>query len=195
MKKKLFAVMTAAVMSMAVLAGCGDVTAEDVQNAADQVAEQLPEEVVDAAQDAAEELNVSANDVADAVNEAADAAEDAADAAEDAAENLTYMGGLYISDENNDLTLVLVRDQNEGNIIAIVSKGDYFSYGIVDVTETKTTDDGTEYTAFTLDGNEYGYIFNENAEEGGILVDTDGTVYEAKFVDESAAKDYIAQAH
>ena len=188
MKKKLFAVMTAAVMSMAVLAGCGDVTAEDVQNAADQVAEQLPEEVVDAAQDAAEELNVSANDVADAVNEAADAAEDAA-------ENLTYMGGLYISDENNDLTLVLVRDQNEGNIIAIVSKGDYFSYGIVDVTETKTTDDGTEYTAFTLDGNEYGYIFNENAEEGGILVDTDGTVYEAKFVDESAAKDYIAQAH
>ncbi len=193
MKKKFFAVMTAAVMSMAVLAGCGDVTEADVQNAVDAVAEQVPDEVKDGVADAADELGVSANDVADAANEALDAAEDvAADAVE---ENLTYMGGLYISEEDNDLTLVLVRDQNEGNIIAIVSKGDYFSYGIVDVTETKTTDDGTEYTAFTLDGNEYGYIFNENAEEGGILVDTDGTVYEAKFVDESAAKDYIAQAH
>lgn len=193
MKKKFFAVMTAAVMSMAVLAGCGDVTEADVQNAVDAVAEQVPDEVKDGVADAADELGVSANDVADAANEALDAAEDAAaDAVE---ENLTYMGGLYISEEDNDLTLVLVRDQNEGNIVAIVSKGDYFSYGIVDVTETKTTDDGTEYTAFTLDGNEYGYIFNENAEEGGILVDTDGTVYEAKFVDESAAKDYIAQAH
>ena len=107
---------------------------------------------------------------------------------------LTYMGGLYISEEDNDLTLVLVRDQNEGNIVAIVSKLDTFTYGIIE-TENKTTDDGVEYTAFTLDGNEYGYCFNEDYTTGGILVDSDGTVYEAKFVDESAAQDYIAQAH
>ena len=192
MKKKFFAVMTAAVMSMAVLAGCGDVTEADVQNAVDAVAEQVPDEVKDGVADAADELGVSANDVADAANEALDAAEDvAADAVE---ENLTYMGGLYISEEDNDLTLVLVRDQNEGNIIAIVSKLDTFTYGIIE-TEDKTTDDGVEYTAFTLEGNEYGYYFNEDYTTGGILVDSDGTVYEAKFVDESAAKDYIAQAH
>lgn len=192
MKKKFFAVMTAAVMSMAVLAGCGDVTEADVQNAVDAVSEQVPDEVKDGVADAADELGVSANDVADAANEALDAAEDvAADAVE---ENLTYMGGLYISEEDNDLTLVLVRDQNEGNIVAIVSKLDTFTYGIIE-TEDKTTDDGVEYTAFTLDGNEYGYYFNEDYTTGGILVDSDGTVYEAKFVDESAAQDYIAQAH
>ena len=192
MKKKFFAVMTAAVMSMAVLAGCGDVTEADVQNAVDAVAEQVPDEVKDGVAEAADELGVSANDVADAANEALDAAEDvAADAVE---ENLTYMGGLYISEEDNDLTLVLVRDQNEGNIVAIVSKLDTFTYGIIE-TEDKTTDDGVEYTAFTLDGNEYGYYFNEDYTTGGILVDSDGTVYEAKFVDESAAEDYIAQAH
>ena len=192
MKKKFFAVMTAAVMSMAVLAGCGDVTEADVQNAVDAVSEQVPDEVKDGVAEAADELGVSANDVADAANEALDAAEDvAADAVE---ENLTYMGGLYISEEDNDLTLVLVRDQNEGNIVAIVSKLDTFTYGIIE-TEDKTTDDGVEYTAFTLDGNEYGYYFNEDYTTGGILVDSDGTVYEAKFVDESAAQDYIAQAH
>lgn len=192
MKKKFFAVMTAAVMSMAVLAGCGDVTEADVQNAVDAVSEQVPDEVKDGVADAADELGVSANDVADAANEALDAAEDvASDAVE---ENLTYMGGLYISEEDNDLTLVLVRDQNEGNIVAIVSKLDTFTYGIIE-TEDKTTDDGVEYTAFTLDGNEYGYYFNEDYTTGGILVDSDGTVYEAKFVDESAAQDYIAQAH
>ena len=192
MKKKFFAVMTAAVMSMAVLAGCGDVTEADVQNAVDAVSEQVPDEVKDGVAEAADELGVSANDVADAANEALDAAEDvAADAVE---ENLTYMGGLYISEEDNDLTLVLVRDQNEGNIVAIVSKLDTFTYGIIE-TEDKTTDDGVEYTAFTLDGNEYGYYFNEDYTTGGILVDSDGTVYEAKFVDESVAQDYIAQAH
>lgn len=192
MKKKFFAVMTAAVMSMAVLAGCGDVTEADVQNAVDAVSEQVPGEVKDGVAEAADELGVSANDVADAANEALDAAEDvASDAVE---ENLTYMGGLYISEEDNDLTLVLVRDQNEGNIVAIVSKLDTFTYGIIE-TEDKTTDDGVEYTAFTLDGNEYGYYFNEDYTTGGILVDSDGTVYEAKFVDESAAQDYIAQAH
>lgn len=192
MKKKFYAVMTAAVMSMAVLAGCGDVTEADVQNAVDAVSEQVPDEVKDGVADAADELGVSANDVADAANEALDAAEDvAADAVE---ENLTYMGGLYISEEDNDLTLVLVRDQNEGNIVAIVSKLDTFTYGIIE-TEDKTTDDGVEYTAFTLDGNEYGYYFNEDYTTGGILVDSDGTVYDAKFVDESAAQDYIAQAH
>ena len=191
MKKKFFAVMTAAVMSMAVLAGCGDVTEADVQNAVDAVAEQVPDEVKDGVADAADELGVSANDVADAANEALDAAEDvAADAVE---ENLTYMGGLYISEEDNDFTLVLVRDQNEGNIVAIVSKLDTFTYGIIE-TEDKTTDDGVEYTAFTLDGNEYGYCFNEDYTTGGILVDSDGTVYEAKFVDESVAEDYITQA-
>ena len=193
MKKKIFAVMTAAVMSMAVLAGCGDVTAEDVQNAANEAAEQLPEEVVDEAEAAAEELGVSANDVADAVNEAADAAEDAAEDAADAAENLTYMGGLYISDEENDLTMVLVRDQNEGNLIAIVSKLDNLTYGIIE-TETKTTDDGVEYTAFTLEDNEYGYIFNDDGTTG-TLIDADGTVYDAKVVDDSAAADLIAEAH
>lgn len=192
MKKKFFAVMTAAVMSMAVLAGCGDVTEADVQNAVDAVSEQVPDEVKDGVAEAADELGVSANDVADAANEALDAAEDvAADAVE---ENLTYMGGLYISEEDNDLTLVLVRDQNEGNIVAIVSKLDTFTYGIIE-TEDKTTDDGVEYTAFTLEGNEYGYYFNEDYTTGGILVDSDGTVYEAKFVDESVAEDYIAQAH
>ena len=192
MKKKFFVVMTAAVMSMAVLAGCGDVTEADVQNAVDAVSEQVPDEVKDGVAEAADELGVSANDVADAANEALDAAEDvAADAVE---ENLTYMGGLYISEEDNDLTLVLVRDQNEGNIVAIVSKLDTFTYGIIE-TEDKTTDDGVEYTAFTLEGNEYGYYFNEDYTTGGILVDSDGTVYEAKFVDESVAQDYIAQAH
>ncbi len=192
MKKKFFAVMTVAVMSMAVLAGCGDVTEADVQNAVDAVSEQVPDEVKDGVADAADELGVSANDVADAANEALDAAEDvAADAVE---ENLTYMGGLYISEEDNDLTLVLVRDQNEGNIVAIVSKLDTFTYGIIE-TEDKTTDDGVEYTAFTLEGNEYGYYFNEDYTTGGILVDSDGTVYDAKYVDESVAQDYIAQAH
>ena len=89
--------------------------------------------------------------------------------------------------------MVLVRDQNEGNLIAIVSKLDNLTYGIIE-TETKTTDDGVEYTAFTLEDNEYGYIFNDDGTTG-TLIDADGTVYDAKVVDDSAAADLIAEAH
>ncbi|MBR1471179.1 MAG: hypothetical protein IJ600_06005 [Lachnospiraceae bacterium] len=106
-------------------------------------------------------------------------------------EGQTYMGGLYISDPQNDLQMSLFRNTESGDLVVVITKLDALYYGIVDGMEEATTADGRTYSKFTLEGKEFGYYFEE---AGGILVDEDGTVYEAKDLDESAAWDMVLRS-
>ena len=100
---------------------------------------------------------------------------------------LTYMGGLYISDPDNDLMFSLFKNEG-GDMVAVVNKLGAKYYGILDETPSKTLDDGRGYTSFTLDGHTFGYYFGN----APFVVDEDGTVYEGKDVDESVARDMVA---
>nr|MCR5526229.1 hypothetical protein [Lachnospiraceae bacterium] len=101
-----------------------------------------------------------------------------------------YMGGLYISDPENDLMMSLFRD-GDGNPVVIVEKHGEFYYDDLN-TEDGTLEDGREYTKLLIEGKEFGYHFKlEDEDTDSFMVDEDGTVYPAKEVDESAAFDML----
>ncbi len=100
--------------------------------------------------------------------------------------NVTYKGGLYARSEVNDMMLALF--DSSGTPIVVITEFDKLYYGQY-TTETKNTDDGTEYTAITVENKTYGYNINED--KTGILVDQDGNVYEAKALDVSVATDMV----
>lgn len=111
-----------------------------------------------------------------------------------ASEDIVYMGGLYISEPDNDLELALFK--SSGTPIAIVSKGENIYYGEYETEDAKTSD-GTEYTKITVENKEFGYFFDEGYGEdstiGGFLIDEDGTKYDAKPLDESVAMDLVEE--
>lgn len=188
MKKKLFGLAVAGAMSMALLAGCGT---EDVQSAVTDATEGTElEEAGQQAADALEDVDTDAvaDEVSDAADEAAEVVDDAANLA-DIKENLVYMGGLYVSNEDCDLSLAIFK--NDGDQIAIVTQESDVNYGIF-TTEEATLDDGTVYNVLTFENGDSfgGYAFNEDL-NGGIIVMADGTVYEAESLDESAALDMV----
>ena len=64
------------------------------------------------------------------------------------------------------------------------------NYGFY-TTEDATTEDGRTYEKVLVDEKTtYGYYFNEDL-ESGILIGTDGTVYDALALDESVARDLV----
>lgn len=109
-------------------------------------------------------------------------------------QDLVFMGGLYISDPENDLMLALYR--RDGDPVAVITKLGNVYQGEFVTEETKTAD-GHEYTKITVDGKDFGYFFDEGYLEdstiGGLLIDEDGTVYDAKPLDESVAMEDMSK--
>ena len=155
---------------------------------------------------AAAEGSQAASEAADAVASSVEAAEEAvSSAAEDIQastdedtfgdefemlkEKLTYMGGLYISDPQNDLMMSIFRQDGEPYVI--IEKLGHIYYGAL-ITEDGKLDDGREYTKILIEDKEFGYHFKlEDEDADSFLVDEDGTVYPAKDVDESVALDMV----
>ncbi len=110
------------------------------------------------------------------------------------ADSLTYMGGLYISDPENDLMMAIYRSTDGGLKVLITKLGETI-YGDLR-TELATLEDGREYTKLTTDGRVFGYHFcvGDDDPTDSILVDEDGTVYPAKDIDESVAEDMLVEA-
>ncbi len=178
---------------------------EDAAEALEDANEDAAEALEDANEDAAEALEDVSEDAAEALEDAnEDAAEALENVSEDALENLdedvlaefetlkdtlVYMGGLYISDSENDLMMCIFK--NEGAPIVVVEKKGDLYYGELN-TEDATLDDGREYTKFTLEDKDFGYHFKLDDEDGdSFLVDENGTVYDAKDMDESLAFDMV----
>ncbi len=111
-----------------------------------------------------------------------------------AAEDIVYMGGLYISEPDNDLELALYK--SSGTPIALISKGGNIYYGEFEAEDAKTSD-GAEYIKITVENKEFGYSFDEGYGEdstiGGFLIDEDGTKYDAKPLDESVAMELVEE--
>ncbi len=160
MKKKLSVLIMSGVLSLAILTACGgtDTKTENAQPAATESTTAADDEEIDMEA----ELQAVQN-------------------------TLTYMGGLYISDPENDLMLAIFKNEN-ADLLAVVTKLGAKYYGIIPETESKTLDDGRGYTAFTLEDHTFGYYFGNDS----FVVDEDGTVYEGKDVDESVARDMVA---
>ena len=171
MKKRLFALLVSGVLSLAMLTACGETNEPAAETAA---AEKEP-----AAEAAAEVTDTAAADSDEEIDMEAEL-----QAVQD---TLTYMGGLYISDPQNDLMFSLFKNEN-GDLVAVVNKLGAKYYGIIGETEDKTLDDGRQYTAFTVEDHTFGYCFGDDS----FVVDEDGSVYAGKDVDESVARDMVA---
>ncbi len=207
MKRNAMLIMlTATAITVMSVVGCGktgtkEVTEEPAAESA-EVVEEATEDTQEALDDASEAVDEVMEEAQDALEEATDGATDALeDAADDLRspeeelevlkEQLVYMGGLYISDENNDLMMSIFK--NDGLPVVVITKNGEVTYGEF-TTEDATLDDGREYTKLLIQDKEFGYHFHLEDEDGdSFLVDEDGTVYDAKDVDESVAMDMVLQ--
>ncbi len=184
MKKNVIAsILVATMISAMAMVGCGSQQAQEV---AEQATEQVQE-----ATEAVSEAQEAVADAAEAVSAVAEEVEEYDPEAELEAikETLVYMGGLYISDPENDLMLSLFK--NDGLPVAVVTKKGDVYYGEF-TTEDGKLEDGREYVKLLVDNKEFGYHFHlEDGDEDSFLVDEDGTVYPAKDIDESVAYDMV----
>ncbi len=166
--------MMAGVMAFAALTGCGSEKASETAAATETAETEAP--------------------AADSSAPAADSADD-----EDNVDNeielvqasLTYMGGLYISDPENDLMFSIFKNE-QGDLVSVVTKLDKLYYGILGDTPSATLDDGREYTQFTVEDHTFGYYFGDETTDS-FVVDEDGTVYFGKDLDESVARDMVTR--
>ena len=87
------------------------------------------------------------------------------------------------------MKLAIFRNE-DGNVIYVINELGTLNYGFY-TTEDATTEDGRTYEKVLVDEKTtYGYYFNEDL-ESGILISTDGTVYDALALDESVARDLV----
>ncbi len=106
--------------------------------------------------------------------------------------SITYMGGLYISDPDNDLMFSLFRN-DDGSVVAIVTKLGNLYYNVVQDMPSAKLDDGREYTQFTVEDRTFGYNFGDDSNDP-FVVDENGKVYAAKALDESAARNMVVKS-
>lgn len=144
----------------------------------------------------------AATEVTETVQEATEVAEDTAAGAEETMmsleeqiqavqDTLVFMGGLKTGDDAaKDIEIAMFRN-DQGDIIYIYVEDGHLDYGMW-TTEDATTDDGKPYYKLTGGEKEYGYYFNEDLVTG-IIVDADGTVYDAVELDEKVARDFVSQ--
>ncbi len=157
-----------------------------------------------AATEAVAETAEAAAETAEAVAETAEAAAETAEAAADempdleseikaVQDSLTFMGGLMTAEGSaKDIDIAMFRSE-QGEIIYIYAvDGTIKDYGMY-TTEETTTADGKTYSKITGSDSEYGYYFNEDLVTG-IIVDTDGTVYDAVELTEDSARDFVRQS-
>lgn len=160
-----------AVMLVASLTACGKSNEAATQEAAEQVA--------DVAQvQAAEQVEAVADEMPDPEEEI-----------QKVQDTLTFMGGLKTADgADKAIDIAMFRNEN-GDIIYIYEEDGSLDYGMY-TTETTTTDDGKEYAKIEGSIGTYGYYFNEDLVTG-IIVDTEGNVFDAVELDEAGAREYV----
>ena len=174
MKNRKVSIIIAMISLTVMLAGCGSAGAGEVLAAGGNEASQVTEDT-------------QSTDTADEVDPVEDYSPEAE--VERLKEVNTYMGGLYISEPDNDLQFSIFRNEN-GDLVFIVTKLEDVYYGIIDETTDAVTEDGRPYTKFTLEDTSFGYHF-EADQVDAFMVDEDGAVYKAKELDESAAWDMV----
>ena len=146
-----------------------------------------------------------ASEATEAVSEAAEVAGDAQEAAAGAQEEmmsleeqiqavqdtLVFMGGLKTGDDAaKDIEIAMFRN-DQGDIIYVYVEDGHLDYGMW-TTEDATTTDGKPYSKLIGGEKEYGYYFNEDLVTG-IIVEADGTVFDAVELDEKVARDLVSK--
>ena len=146
------------------------------------------EEVASEATEAVSEVAETAGEVAETAGEEMMSLEEQIQAVQD---TLVFMGGLKTGDDAaKDIEIAMFRN-DQGDIIYVYVEDGHLDYGMW-TTEDATTADGKPYSKLTGGEKEYGYYFNEDLVTG-IIVDADGTVYDAVELDENVARDFVSQ--
>ena len=103
---------------------------------------------------------------------------------------LTYMGGLKVKDDpSNDMEFALYRNE-DGNLVGLVFEKGRIYYGICDLPEKATLEDGREYEKLKIEEADFGYYFSEDL-TSGILVNEEGKVFDAVELPESRADELV----
>ncbi len=174
----------AATAMMASLTACGNTDAAEVAEAT---------EVVEAASETAEAAVDSAEAVSETAEAVADEMPDLESEIEAVQNSLTFMGGLMTAEGAEKAIDIAMFRNDQGEIIYIYAvDGTISDYGMY-TTEDATTADGRTYSKITGSDKEYGYYFNEDLVTG-IIVDTDGTVYDAVELTEEGAREFVRQS-
>ena len=146
------------------------------------------EEVASEATEAVSEVAETAGEVAETAGEEMMSLEEQIQAVQD---TLVFMGGLKTGDDAaKDIEIAMFRN-DQGDIIYVYVEDGHLDYGMW-TTEDATTADGKPYSKLTGGEKEYGYYFNEDLVTG-IIVDADGTVYDAVELDENVARDLVSK--
>ncbi len=158
-----------AVMLVASVTACG--------KSNEAAAEEVVEQVADATQEEAEAVAEEMPNLEDEIQKVQD--------------TLTFMGALKTADgADKAIDIAMFRNEN-GDIIYIYDEAGNLDYGMY-TTETTTTADGKEYAKIESSIGTYGYYFNEDLVTG-IIVDTEGNVYDAVELDEAGAREYVSK--
>jgi hypothetical protein len=178
----------AATAMIASLTACGNTAATAATEATEAVAE-----TAEAAAETAEAVAETAEAAAETAEAAADEMPDLESEIKAVQDSLTFMGGLMTAEGSaKDIDIAMFRSE-QGEIIYIYAvDGTIKDYGMY-TTEETTTADGKTYSKITGSDSEYGYYFNEDLVTG-IIVDTDGTVYDAVELTEDSARDFVRQS-
>ncbi|WP_022769539.1 hypothetical protein [Butyrivibrio sp. NC2007] len=153
------------------LAACGN---KDVKQEVAETTEEVAEVVEETAETAVEDEMPNPEEELQAVQD-----------------SLVFMGGLKTADDAAKKIDVCMFRNEQGDIIYIYNDGDIFDYGMFTTEETKT-DDGKTYEKLIGTMGEYGYYFNEDL-VSGIIVDSEGNVYDAVELDEAASRELVSK--
>lgn len=175
----------AATAMIAALTACGSSAAAEATETAEVASE--------AVADSAEAVVDSAEAVADSAEAVADEMPDPETEIQAVQDSLVFMGGLKTAEGSaKDIDIAMFRN-DQGDIIYIYAvDGTIKDYGMY-TTEDATTADGKTYSKIAGSEGEYGYYFNEDLVTG-IIVDTDGTVYDAVELAEDGAREFVRQS-
>lgn len=168
--KRIVTGLVAATMCLALVA-CAN---GDIKKEADDTAEQVTEAAEETAETAAEDEMPNPEEELQAVQD-----------------SLVFMGGLKTADDAAKKIDVCMFRNEQGDIIYIYNDGDIFDYGMFTTEEAKT-DDGKTYEKLIGTMGEYGYYFNEDL-VSGIIVDSEGNVYDAVELDEAASRELVSK--
>ena len=174
MKNKVFRRIVTGLVAGAMclsLAACGN---KDVKQEVAETTEEVAEVVEETAETAAEDEMPNPEEELQAVQD-----------------SLVFMGGLKTADDAAKKIDVCMFRNEQGDIIYIYNDGDIFDYGMFTTEETKT-DDGQTYEKLIGTMGEYGYYFNEDL-VSGIIVDSEGNVYDAVELDEAASRELVSK--
>ncbi len=104
-------------------------------------------------------------------------------------DTLVYMGGLKTPDDAEKSIELAIFRNDVGDLVGIVTDDGDLHYGMF-TTEDSVLEDGRTYVKIHIEDLVYGYFFNDDL-VSGILIDTEGKVYDAGELSEDAAREYV----